>query len=130
MRDSSRAVEQEFIERLRLADQRNKELEEGQAISRRENEELRKELSKLQRQQKTEETYMINLENEAVMLRDEIKRAKFNNEKGGYDKFVGGLTTLKTRERSKSNTKTNGLRDSSVSNERVAQRDNYTRQRE
>ena len=29
MRDSSRAVEQEFIERLRLADQRTKELEEG-----------------------------------------------------------------------------------------------------
>ena len=38
---------------------------------------------------------MINLENEAVMLREEIKSAKFNNEKGGYDKFVGGLTVLR-----------------------------------
>ena len=37
---------------------------------------------------------MINLENEAVMLRDEIKKAKFNNEKGGYDRFVGGLTVI------------------------------------
>ena len=43
---------------------------------------------------------MINLENEAVMLRDEIKNAKFNNEKGGYDKFVGGLTKLRSRDRS------------------------------
>ena len=45
---------------------------------------------------------MINLENEAIMLRDEIKRAKFNNEKGGYDRFVNGLTQIKSRDRSRS----------------------------
>ena len=61
---------------------------------------------------------MINLENEAVMLRDEIKKAKFNNEKGGYDRFVGGLTVIKSRDRS--NPKSTGVRDSSVSNEREA----------
>ena len=43
---------------------------------------------------------MINLENEAVMLRHEIKNAKFNNEKGGYDRFVGGLTVLRSRDKS------------------------------
>ena len=61
---------------------------------------------------------MINLENEAVMLREEIKNAKFNNEKGGYDKFVGGLTVLRPRDRS--NTKGTSLLDSTASNERAA----------
>ena len=35
---------------------------------------------------------MISLENESIMLRKEIKNAKFNNEKQGYSGFVGGLT--------------------------------------
>ena len=68
---------------------------------------------------------MINLENEAVMLREEIKNAKFNNEKGGYDKFVGGLTVLRARDRS--NPKGNSVRESTLSNERAAQRENYSR---
>ena len=61
---------------------------------------------------------MINLENEAVMLRDEIKNSKFNNEKGGYDKFISGLTVLRARDRS--NRKGNSVRDNTLSHERVA----------
>ena len=71
---------------------------------------------------------MINLENEAVMLREEIKNSKFNNEKGGYDKFVTGLTRLRSRDRSVP--KGNTMRESTISNERDAQRENYTRMKE
>ena len=50
---------------------------------------------------------MISLENESVMLRKEIKDAKFNNEKTGYSGFIGGLTKLRSsRERSTSNNQT------------------------
>ena len=47
MRDSSKAVEMDFVERLRQVDQRNNELEQEQALARRQNEELKKELAKL-----------------------------------------------------------------------------------
>ena len=41
------------------------------------------------------EDYITRLENENIMLRDEIKKAKFNNEKNGYEKFTTGLTVLR-----------------------------------
>ena len=47
---------------------------------------------------------MLSLENETIMLRKEIKEAKFNNEKKGYQGFLGGLTQLRnSRSRSVSN---------------------------
>ena len=38
---------------------------------------------------------MVKLENESIMLRKEIKDAKFVNEKQGYVGFLGGLTQLR-----------------------------------
>ena len=47
---------------------------------------------------------MISLENEAIMIRKEIKETKFINEKPEYNRFVGGLTRLREdRSRSTSN---------------------------
>ena len=47
---------------------------------------------------------MISLENEAIMIRKELKDSKFVNEKQGYAGFVGGLTRLREdRSRSTSN---------------------------
>jgi molecular chaperone GrpE (heat shock protein) len=41
------------------------------------------------------EDYILNLEREAVMLRKEIKDAKYNNEKNSYKDFVKNLTVLR-----------------------------------
>lgn len=41
------------------------------------------------------EDYIKSLEGENIMLREEIKKAKFNNEKSGYEKFTMGLTVLR-----------------------------------
>jgi hypothetical protein len=41
------------------------------------------------------------LENENVMLREEVRKARFDNEKDGYDKFKAGLTVLRKRSTSK-----------------------------
>ena len=38
---------------------------------------------------------MLKLENESIMLRKEIKEAKFVNEKQGYSGFLGNLTQLR-----------------------------------
>ena len=47
---------------------------------------------------------MISLENEAIMIRKEIKNSKFVNQKQGYSDFVGSLTRLREdRSRSTSN---------------------------
>ena len=53
---------------------------------------MAEEIVRLEKLVKSREDYMISLENEAIMLRKEIKDAKFNNEKQGYAGFVGGLT--------------------------------------
>ena len=50
------------------------------------------EIVRLEKLVKSREEYMCSLENEAIMIRKEIKDAKFNNEKSGYNGFVGGLT--------------------------------------
>lgn len=52
-------------------------------------------IKELEKQVSGREDYMQSLEKEAIMLRHEIKNAKFNKEKGGYDKFLSGLTTLR-----------------------------------
>lgn len=71
---------------------------------------------RLEKQVQSREDYMISLENEAIMLRKEIKQAKFNNEKTGYSGFVGSLTQLRqSRGRSTSN---NRFGDRSTSAER------------
>ena len=58
----------------------------------------------MEKQVQSREDYMVSLENEAIMLRKEIKLAKFNNEKQGYSGFVGNLTQLRqNRGRSTSN---------------------------
>ena len=41
------------------------------------------------------EDYIIALENENIMLREEIKKSKFNCEKNKYENFLGGLTVLR-----------------------------------
>lgn len=65
---------------------------------------MAKEITRLERLVASREDYVVSLENEAVMLRKEIKESKFNNEKQGYDRFVGGLTKLRSsQERPKSN---------------------------
>ena len=65
---------------------------------------MAEEIVRLEKLVKSREDYMCNLETEAIMLRKEIKDAKFNNEKQGYNGFVGGLTQLRTnRGRSTSN---------------------------
>lgn len=62
------------------------------------------EIVRLEKLVKSREEYMCSLENEAIMIRKEIKDAKFNNEKSGYNGFVGGLTQLRqNRIRSSSN---------------------------
>jgi hypothetical protein len=35
------------------------------------------------------------------MLREEVRKARFDNEKDGYDKFKAGLTVLRKRSASK-----------------------------
>ena len=65
---------------------------------------MSREVGRLEKQIQSREEYMISLENEAIMLRREIKDAKFHNEKSGYAGFLGGLTQLRdSRDRSKSN---------------------------
>lgn len=62
------------------------------------------EIVRLEKLVKSREDYMCSLENEAIMIRKEIKESKFNNEKQGYNGFVGGLTQLRSnRVRSSSN---------------------------
>jgi hypothetical protein len=100
MRDSNKALERELMERLRNTEDKNKELIQQKLKEGESKDEIAQEVVNLERQIKKREQYMINLENEAVMLREEIKNSKFHNEKGGYDKFVGGLTKLRSRERS------------------------------
>jgi len=41
------------------------------------------------------------------MLREEIRKAKFDNERDGYDKFKAGLTILRKRSPSKDRTQRN-----------------------
>ena len=53
---------------------------------------MAQEIVHLEKQVQSREDYMVSLENEAIMLRKEIKLAKFNNEKQGYSGFVGNLT--------------------------------------
>ena len=50
------------------------------------------------------EDYIVSLENENIMLREEIRKSKFYKEKDSYDKFTAGLTVLRKRETSNSRT--------------------------
>ena len=61
---------------------------------------------------------MVNLENESVMLRKEIKESKFNNEKQGYAGFLGGLTKLREGSRLRSTSKNQPNRRYQASAER------------
>ena len=45
----------------------------------------------------TREDYIVAVEDENIKLREEIKKAKFMNERSGYDNFVNGLTQLRNR---------------------------------
>jgi len=127
MRDSNKALERELMERLRNTEDKNKELIQQKLAEGESKDEIAQEVVNLERQVKKREQYVINLENEAVMLRDEIKNAKFNNEKGGYDKFVGGLTKLRaSRDRSHPGA-SSSVRESQQSEDRQAQRQNYNR---
>ena len=47
------------------------------------------------------EDYIVSLENENLMLREEIKRAKFFKEKSGYADFTAGLTVLRKEAHSR-----------------------------
>lgn len=49
----------------------------------------------LNKQVLAREDYIVSLENENLMLREEIKRAKFFKEKSGYADFTAGLTVLR-----------------------------------
>ena len=53
---------------------------------------MAQEIVRSEKQVQSREDYMISLENETIMLRKEIKQAKFNNEKQGYSGFLGNLT--------------------------------------
>lgn len=50
------------------------------------------------------EDYIVALENENILLREEIRKAKFDNEKDGYEKFKAGLTVLRKKSPSKERT--------------------------
>lgn len=64
---------------------------------------MAKEIARLERLVSSREEYVVSLETEAIMLRKEIKDSKFNNEKQGYDKLIGGLTKIRSsQERSRS----------------------------
>ena len=64
---------------------------------------MAKEIARLERLVEAREEYVVSLENESIMIRKEIKDAKFNNEKSGYNGFVSGLTRLRSStERQKS----------------------------
>ena len=41
------------------------------------------------------EDYIVSLDNENIMLREEIRKAKFYKEKSGYTEFTAGLTVLR-----------------------------------
>ena len=77
---------------------------------------MAQEIVRLEKQVQSREDYMISLENETIMLRKEIKQAKFNNEKQGYSGFLGNLTQLRqSRGRS---TRNNRFGENSASAER------------
>ena len=50
------------------------------------------------------EDYIVALENENILLREAIRKAKFENEKDGYEKFKAGLTVLRKKSPSKERT--------------------------
>lgn len=77
--------------------------------------ELEMKIKELERQVNSREDYMQALEKEAVMLRHEIKNAKFNNERAPYDKFVSSLTTLRPNKQKSTNSRAR-LNESTLSN--------------
>ena len=89
------AVERDLVSQLKRAQDRAQELEKYKDYGKMEKEGMASKIQELEQLVDSREDYILNLEREAVMLRKEIKDAKYNNEKNSYKDFVKNLTVLR-----------------------------------
>jgi len=103
MKGQNELAEKEFEGLVRWQESKVRDLEGQIQFENTQRKRMTEEIKRLEWQVQSREEYVVQLENEAIYLRKEIKEAKFHNEKHGYAGFVGGLVQLrKSSERSKS----------------------------
>lgn len=97
MRDHSKEVEKQLIDKLHEISEKYKDLfrekEEMQSTLR----DAKKRCQEAEYNFKDREVYMGALERENLYLRDEIERAKFSKDKEEYGRFVSGLTQIRKK---------------------------------